>query len=67
MKKFLLTTIEPFWNDKVETRLVPARTQREAEEKTEPYQVLVKCEPYQGKAANRYIAYVNGLKNKKRA
>ena len=55
MKKFLITTIEPFWNDKEETRLVPARTQREAEEKAEPYQVVIKCQPYQGKVANLYI------------
>ena len=55
MKKFLLTTIEPFWNDKEETRLVPARTKREAEETAEPYQVVTSCVPYQGKAANLYI------------
>lgn len=55
MKKFLITTIEPFWNDKKETRLVPARTKREAEEKAEPYQVVTSCVPYQGKAANLYI------------
>ena len=67
MKKFLITTIEPFWNDKEETRLVPARTKREAEEKAESYQIVVNCEHYEGKAANRYIAYVDGLKNKKRA
>ncbi|MBR3770719.1 MAG: hypothetical protein IKL07_00465 [Clostridium sp.] len=68
MKKYLITTIEPFSpNENRETRLVPAKTAREAEEKAEPYQIVISCEPYQGKAANRYIAYAKRFAEKKNA
>lgn len=68
MKKFLITVIEPFnQNENKETRLVPARTAREAEEKAEPYQVVIDCQPYQGRAANRYIEYAKKLAEKKNA